>query len=69
MVGVYLAASRLTSRLSPSWDQQVRQSTAPGASEFELEIVSEGRTFRFRTFNKPELSHWLTMLSKFAYTD
>ena len=39
---------------------------AQGATEFEIELCTDERTYRFRAFNHPEMRHWLAVLQHFV---
>jgi c-di-GMP-binding flagellar brake protein YcgR len=46
--------------------EEVKKSTAPGATEFEIELVTDERAYRFRCPNQAEMEHWMVRLSHFV---
>lgn len=46
--------------------EEVKRSGAPGATEFELELVTDERSYRLRAPNGPEMEHWLVRLGHFV---
>ncbi len=63
---VPLTLTNVCSQIDLSGVEECKKSTAPGATEFEIELVTDQRAFRLRAPNKPEMEHWMVKFNHFV---